>query len=59
MLDTTVSAVKSEVYRLRQRYGQYLRAEIADTVADPAEIDGEIRYLLGLFAARPTINSAT
>jgi RNA polymerase sigma-70 factor (ECF subfamily) len=59
VLDTTVSAVKSEVYRLRQRYGQYLRAEIADTVADPAEIDGEIRYLLGLFAARPTVNSAT
>lgn len=58
-LGTTVSAVKSEVYRLRQRYGQYLRAEIADTVADPAEIDVEIRHLLGLFAARPTVNPAT
>jgi RNA polymerase sigma factor (sigma-70 family) len=45
-LGITVSAVKSEVYRLRQRFGQYLRAEIANTVASADEIDGEIEYLI-------------
>ena len=50
-LGTTVSAVKSEVHRLR--YGQYLRAEIAATVTDPAEVDAEIRHLLALFARPP------
>lgn len=58
-LGLTVSAVKSEAFRLRQRYGQYLRAEIAATVGDPAEIDAEIRHLLGLFGARPAAGRAT
>ncbi len=52
-LGTTVSAIKSEAWRLRQRFGQYLRAEIADTVDGPAEIDDEIRYLVGLFSSHP------
>ena len=33
------------VHRLRQRYRGVLREEIAQTVADPAEIDDEIRQL--------------
>ena len=45
-LGISVSAVKSEVYRLRQRFGQYLRAEVANTVSDPSEIDGELEYLI-------------
>ncbi len=53
MLGTTVSAIKSEVYRLRQRFGQHLRAEIADTVSEPAEIEEEILHLLALFSRRP------
>ncbi len=40
------NTVKSLVHRMRQRYRALLRAEIAHTVADPAEIDEEIRYLL-------------
>jgi RNA polymerase sigma-70 factor (ECF subfamily) len=39
-------AVKVAVHRLRRRYRELLREEIAHTVADPAEIDEEIRYLL-------------
>lgn len=39
-------AVKTAVYRLRKRFGEYLRAEVADTVADPDEIDDEVRQLL-------------
>ncbi len=40
------NTVKSLVHRMRRRYRALLRAEIAHTVADPAEIDEEIRYLL-------------
>lgn len=45
-LGISEGAVKTAVYRLRQRFGQYLRAEVADTVADPAEVDDELRHLL-------------
>jgi hypothetical protein len=34
------------VLRRRQRYGALLRDEIALTVADPGEVDDEIRSLL-------------
>ena len=44
------NTVKSLVHRMRQRYRVLLRAEIARTVADPAEIDGEIRHLLSVLA---------
>ena len=39
-------AVKVAVHRLRKRFGQLLRAGVAETVADPAEVDAELRYLL-------------
>jgi len=45
-LGMTEGAVKTAVHRLRQRYGQLLRAQIAETVASPDEIDDEIRFLL-------------
>ena len=41
----TEGAVKVAVHRLRRRYRQLLREEIAQTVASPEEIDDEIRYL--------------
>ncbi len=44
-LQTTAGAVKTAVHRLRRRYRQLLRDEIAQTVASAAEIDEEIRYL--------------
>jgi len=40
------NTVKSLVHRMRQRYRALLRREIGQTVANPAEIDEEIRYLL-------------
>ena len=43
--------VKRLVHRLRQRYRSFLREEVAETVADPSEIDDEIRYLCGVLAA--------
>jgi len=38
-------AVKVAVLRLRQRFGELLRAEIASTVATPEEVEDELRYL--------------
>ena len=45
-LGMTEGAVKTAVHRLRRRYRELLREEIAQTVAGPEEIDDEIRYLL-------------
>ncbi len=47
-LGLTESAVKSAVFRLRQRYRELFRGEIGSTVATSAEIDAEIRYLLNV-----------
>lgn len=47
-LGLTESAVKSAIYRLRQRHGDLLREAIAQTVATPAEVDEEIRYLISV-----------
>jgi RNA polymerase sigma factor (sigma-70 family) len=45
-LDMGEGAVKVAVHRLRARYGELVRGEVAKTVADPAEIGGELRYLI-------------
>jgi len=45
-LDMTVVAVKVTVHRLRHRYRDLLREEIAQTVADSSEVDDEIRHLI-------------
>jgi RNA polymerase sigma factor (sigma-70 family) len=44
-LNMSEGAVKVAVHRLRRRYRELLRAEIEETVADPDEIDQEIRAL--------------
>ena len=46
LIGLTEGAVKSEVHRLKRRYRELLRAEVAHTVATPAEIDEEIRHLI-------------
>ena len=47
-LALTESALKSALHRLRQRYRELVREEIAHTVADPAEIDDELSYLIAV-----------
>ena len=47
-LGTTEGALKMTVSRMKKRYGELLRAEIANTVSEPVEIEGELR---ALFAA--------
>jgi RNA polymerase sigma-70 factor (ECF subfamily) len=40
--------VRVAVHRLRQRYGELLREEIAKTVEDTREVDQELTHLLGI-----------
>jgi len=44
-LEMSEGAVNAAVHRLRRRYRELLREQIAHTVASPAEIDEELRYL--------------
>ncbi|MBN2506013.1 MAG: sigma-70 family RNA polymerase sigma factor [Verrucomicrobia bacterium] len=48
-LHLTEPAVKMAVHRLRLRYREILREEIAHTVSSPEEIDGELRHLFSAF----------
>ena len=41
-------ALKAAVHRLRQRYRELLRAEIAETVSTRSEVDDEMRYLVAV-----------
>jgi RNA polymerase sigma factor (sigma-70 family) len=45
-LQMTTVAVKVTVHRLRRRYGELLREEVAQTLADPADAEPEIRHLI-------------
>lgn len=49
-LGTSEGAVKVAVHRLRQRYREILRAEIAETVAGPDEVEDELRNLFAALA---------
>ena len=47
-LGMSEGAIKVAIHRLRQRYGELVRAEIAQTAATPEEADEELRYLAAL-----------
>ena len=47
-LNLTEGTVKVAVHRLRQRFRELLRAEVAHTVARPEDIDGELRHLISV-----------
>lgn len=51
-LEMSADAVAMAVVRLRRRYRELVRAEVASTVATPAEVDDEMRYLVTLLADR-------
>jgi len=51
-LGMSAGAVKVAVCRLRERYRECLKAEIAQTVASPAEVDEELRHLFRVMARR-------
>ncbi len=47
-LGLTDTAFRGAVYRLRQRYRELVREEIAHTVSDPSETEEEIRHLIAV-----------
>ena len=50
-LDLTQEALKKSVQRLRQRFRDSLRAEVAQTVATPDQIDEELLHLRAALSA--------
>lgn len=46
-LGLSVPAVKMSIYRMRKRYAELVRAEIAATVSSPEDIDDELNRLIG------------
>jgi RNA polymerase sigma factor (sigma-70 family) len=50
-LDLSEEAVRQTAHRLRRRYRELLREELAQTVADPADVDDEIRSLFTTLGA--------
>jgi RNA polymerase sigma factor (sigma-70 family) len=47
-LNLSEGTVKVAMHRLRQRFRELLRAEVAHTVARPEDIDGELRHLISV-----------
>jgi RNA polymerase sigma factor (sigma-70 family) len=47
-LNLSEGNLKVAVHRLRQRFRDLLRAEVANTVARPEDIDGELRHLISV-----------
>jgi RNA polymerase sigma-70 factor (ECF subfamily) len=43
-------AARVAVHRLRKRFRELFRAAVADTVSGPEEVEGELRYLVGILA---------
>jgi len=50
-LGTTENAVKQAFHRLRQRYRELLRDEIAQTVAVPGDVENELRHFISVLQA--------
>jgi RNA polymerase sigma factor (sigma-70 family) len=51
-LNLTEGTVKVAVHRLRKRFREVVRAEIAHTVARPEDIDEELRHLIAVLSLR-------
>ena len=51
-MNTSEGALKVAIHRLRKRYRDLFRQEIADTVADPAEVESELRFLAAVLTRK-------
>jgi RNA polymerase sigma factor (sigma-70 family) len=51
-LNTSEAALKVAIHRLRKRYRELFRQEIGDTVADPAEVESELRFLAAVLTGK-------
>lgn len=52
-LDLNEGAVKVAIHRMRKRFREVVRREIAETVGDEAEAQDELRYLLEVLSRQP------
>jgi RNA polymerase sigma-70 factor (ECF subfamily) len=51
-MNTSEGALKVAIHRLRKRYRELFRQEIADTVVDPAEVESELRFLAAVLTRK-------
>jgi RNA polymerase sigma factor (sigma-70 family) len=51
-MNTSEGALKVAIHRLRKRYRDLFRQEIAETVADPGEVESELRYLAAVLTRK-------
>src|ERR1039458_8989548 len=51
-MNTSEGALKVAVHRLRKRYRELFRREIADTVADAGEVESELRFLAAVLTRK-------
>ena len=51
-MKTSEGALKVAIHRLRKRYRELFRVEIADTVADPVEVEPELRFLAAVLSRK-------
>lgn len=49
-LGLSEGALKVAVHRMRERFRELLRAEVANTVSSPGEIDDELRHLISVIS---------
>jgi RNA polymerase sigma-70 factor (ECF subfamily) len=50
-LGAGTTEIKRLMHQLRRRYRELLRAEVAETVENPEDVDSELRYLVGALVA--------
>jgi RNA polymerase sigma factor (sigma-70 family) len=51
-MNTSEGALKVAIHRLRKRYRDLLRQEIADTVVDTTQVESELRYLAAVLTKK-------
>jgi RNA polymerase sigma-70 factor (ECF subfamily) len=49
-LGMSANAIAVAVHRLRQRYRELVRTEVANTVGSPNEVEDEMRHLFSVLA---------
>lgn len=54
-LELSEGAVKVAIHRLRKRFREIVRSEIAHTVPDGAEVDEELRYLVSVLGREASV----
>jgi RNA polymerase sigma-70 factor (ECF subfamily) len=50
--NTSEGALKVAIHRLRKRYRDLFRQEIADTVTDPEGVESELRHLAAVLTRK-------